>query len=78
MQDFQCDIQTTRLSSDQNSELLNYYFFENVNSEINQKCHVHISFSPLNELPISDTNSVNKTLLDVHQQLFINLNIKKL
>ena len=32
----------------------------------------------LKDVPINDINSVNKTILNINQKLFVNLNIRKL
>jgi hypothetical protein len=55
-----------------------HYFYENMYSDINEQCHVELSFTSLTDLPINDINSVNKTILNINQKLFLNLNIKKL
>lgn len=78
LDDFQCDIETTKISSKDNLHAISSHFYENMYSDINELCHVELSFTSLTDLPINDINSVNKTILSINQKLFLNLNIKKL
>ena len=77
-EDFQCDIESTKITNNDALQILDYHFYDNVYLDIENKCHVEVSFSPLTDLPINDINSVNKTILNINQKLFVNLNIKKL
>ena len=77
-EDFQCAIESTKITSNDGLQVLNYHFYDNAYLDIENKCHVEVSFTPLNDLPINDINSVNKTILNINQKLFVNLNMKKL
>ena len=42
------------------------------------ECNIQLTITSLTDLPINDINSVNKTILDLNQKSFININFKKL
>lgn len=78
LDDFQCDIENTKISSNNDLQTLYYHFYDIIDSDIDEKCHVELSLTSLTDVPINDRNSVNKTILNINQKLFQNLNIKKL
>tara|TARA_B100000900_G_scaffold325920_1_gene285842 strand:+ start:160 stop:1647 length:1488 start_codon:yes stop_codon:yes gene_type:complete len=77
--DFQCSIEDTKFNIiDYNSSILSLYFKDNISFKGQNKCHIQLTFTPLTDLPINDINSVNKTILDLNQKQFLNINFKKL
>ena len=77
--DFQCSIEDTKFKIiDYNSPILSLYFKDNISFKGQNKCHIQLTFTSLTDLPINDINSINKTVLDLNQKLFLNINFKKL
>ena len=60
------------------SPLLSLYFEDNIYLNFEPECNIQLTFTSLTDLPINDINSVNKTVLDLTQKSFININFKKL
>jgi len=41
-------------------------------------CQIELRFSSFNKMPIEDSDSINKTILDMTTKSFININFNKL
>ncbi len=77
--DFQCLLEESKIGVDgENPLILSLYFKNNINPNFDPSCHIQLTFSSLANSPINDINSVNKTILDLNQKLFVNINFKKL
>ncbi len=77
--DLNCSTEETKLEiNDKSPSLISLYFEENIYPDFKPKCTIQLTFTPLNDLPIDDIKSINKTILDLNQKSFININFKKL
>ena len=76
--DFGCKIDNTKISLSQKKDVLSLFYIKNLETNFKHNCSVKINFTTLNDLPISDIKSVNKTYFDIDMKSFMNLNIKKL
>ena len=77
--DLKCSIEKSKLRIIENkSPLLSLYFEDNIYLNFEPECNIQLTFTSLTDLPINDINSVNKTVLDLTQKSFININFKKL
>ena len=56
---------------------ISLYFSKNLNPTYFPDCEIELSFNSLNEAPIDNPSSINKTLLDLNQKSFINVNFIK-
>jgi len=78
-EDFQCSIDRSKFKFMKNSSpILKLYFHDNVNLNEENMCYIQLTFTSLTDLPINDINSVNKTILDLNEKTFLNINFKKL
>tara|TARA_Y100000996_G_scaffold225635_1_gene177488 strand:+ start:360 stop:1844 length:1485 start_codon:yes stop_codon:yes gene_type:complete len=76
--DFACNLDSTRITSNKRSQDIEFFYFKNLDPNFKHTCHIQLNFTSLNDLPIDDIKSVNKTFFDMNSKSFINLNIKKL
>ena len=77
--DLKCSMEESKLKIIENeSPLLSLYFEDNIYLNFDSKCNIQLTFTSLTDLLINDINSINKTVLDLTQKSFININFKKL
>ena len=77
--DLQCKLVESKLKIDENNTaLLRLYFNDNINPNFEPSCNIELTLTSLEDLPINDINSVNKTILDLNQKSFMNINFRKL
>lgn len=77
--DLKCSMEKSKLKVNENkSPLISLYFEDNIYLNFEPECNIQLTFTSLTDLPINDINSVNKTVLDLNQKSFININFKKL
>ncbi len=77
--DLNCPIKVSKLElNDKSPSLISLYFEKNIYPDFDPNCNIQLTFTSLNDLPINDIKSVNKTILDLNQNSFINVNFKKL
>ncbi len=78
-EDFNCSLEQSHFKMIENSSpIMRLYFHNNIKTNNENICYFQLTFNPLTELPINDINSVNKTILDLSEKKFININFKKL
>ena len=75
--DFSCDLEKTQIISNQENPAISLYFSKNLNPTYFPDCEIELSFTSLNEAPIDNPSSINKTLLDLNEKSFINVNFIK-
>ena len=75
--DLSCSLEKTQIISNQESPTISLYFSKNLNPTYFPDCEIELSFTSLNEAPIDNQSSINKTLLDLNQKSFINVNFIK-
>ena len=75
--DFSCDLEKTQITSNQENPAISLYFSQNLNPTYFPDCEIELSFTSLNEAPIDNPSSINKTLLDLNEKSFINVNFIK-
>ena len=75
--DLSCDLEKTQITSNQESPAISLYFSKNLNPTYFPDCEIELSFTSLNEAPIDNPSSINKTLLDLNEKSFINVNFIK-
>ena len=77
--DLNCDIQKTELILEEDYPLdLMLFFSDKVDPDYFSDCQIVLTFSPLDNTLINDSESINKTILDLTSKSYINLNFKKL
>ena len=77
--DLNCDIKKTEFILEQNYPLdLMLFFSDKVDPDYFSDCQIALTFSSLDSTPIEDSDTINKTILDLTSKSYINLNIKKL
>lgn len=76
-EDLSCDIEKTQIISNIEVPVLNLYFPNTINPLYFPDCEVQLLFTKLEETPIDNPSSINKTLLDLNQKSFINVNFTK-
>ena len=77
--DLKCSMEKSKLKVNENkSPLISLYFEDNIYLNFEPECNIQLTFTSLTDSPINDINSVNKTVLDLTQKSFININFKKL
>jgi hypothetical protein len=67
----------TQITSNHDNPAITIYFSKNLNPTYFPDCEIELSFTSLNEVPIENPSSNNKTLLDLNQKSFINVNFTK-
>ena len=72
-----CDLEKTQIISDNEKSAISLYFSKNLNPTYFPDCEIELSFTSLNEAPIDNSSSINKTLLDLNEKSFINVNFIK-
>ena len=75
--DLSCDLEKTQITLNHEIPAISLYFSKNLNPAYFPDCEIELSFTNLNEVPIDNPSSINKTLLDLNQKSFINVNFKK-
>ena len=75
--DLSCDLEKTQITSNHENPAISLYFSKNLNPTYFPDCEIELSFTSLNEAPIDNPSSINKTLLDLNQKSFINVNFIK-
>ena len=75
--DLSCDLEKTQITSNNENPAIILYFSKNLNPTYFPDCEIELSFNNLNEAPIDNPSSINKTLLDLNQKSFINVNLIK-
>ena len=75
--DLSCDLEKTQISSNHESPAISLYFSKNLIPTYFPDCEIELSFTSLKEAPIDNPSSINKTLLDLNQKSFINVNFIK-
>ena len=75
--DLSCDLEKTQITSNYENPVISLYFSKNLNPTYFPDCEIELSFSNLNEAPIDNPSSINKTLLDLNKKSFINVNFIK-
>ena len=75
--DLSCDLEKTQITSNHENPVISLYFSKNLNPTYFPDCEIELSFSNLNEAPIDNPSSINKTLLDLNKKSFINVNFIK-
>ena len=72
-----CDLEKTQITTDHENSTISLYFSKNLNPTYFPDCEIELSFNSLNEVPIDNPSSINKTLLDLNEKSFINVNFIK-
>ena len=75
--DLSCDLEKTQITLNHDYPAISLYFYKNLNPTYFPDCEIELSFTSLNEVPIDNPSSINKTLLDLNQKSFINVNFIK-
>ena len=75
--DLSCDLEKTQITSNNENPAIILYFSKNLNPTYFPDCEIELSFTSLNEAPIDNPSSINKTLLDLNEKSFINVNFIK-
>ena len=76
--DLSCDLEKTQIISNLEIPAISLYFSDNLNpTYVFPDCEIELSFTNLEEAPIDNSSSINKTLLDLNQKSFINVNFIK-
>jgi hypothetical protein len=75
--DLSCDLEKTQITASDENPAISLYFSQNLNPTYFPDCEIELSFTSLNEAPIDNPSSINKTLLDLNQKSFINVNFIK-
>jgi hypothetical protein len=75
--DLSCDLEKTQITSNNENPAIILYFSKNLNPTYFPDCEIELSFASLNEAPIDNPSSINKTLLDLNEKSFINVNFIK-
>ncbi len=75
--DLSCDLDKTKIISNLENPTINLYFPKNLKPTYFPDCEIELAFTSLDETPIDNPSSINKTLLDLNQKSFINVNFIK-
>ena len=75
--DLSCDLDKTEIVSNLENPTISLYFAKNLNPTYFPDCEIELAFTSLDETPIDNPSSINKTLLDLNQKSFINVNFIK-
>ena len=75
--DLSCDLDKTEIISNLENPTISLYFPKNLKPTYFPDCEIELAFTSLDETPIDNTSSINKTLLDLNQKSFINVNFIK-
>ncbi len=77
--DLNCDIKKSEFILEENYPLdLMLFFSDKVKPDYFSDCQIELKFSSLDTMPIEDSDSINKTILDMTTKSFININFNKL
>ncbi len=77
--DLNCDIKKSEFILEENYPLdLMLFFSDKVKPDYFSDCQIEFKFSSLDTMPIEDSDSINKTILDMTTKSFININFNKL
>ena len=77
--DLNCDIKKAEFILEQNYPLdLMLFFSDKVKPDYFSDCQIELRFSPFDTMPIENSDSINKTILDMTTKSFININFNKL
>ena len=75
--DLSCDLDKTEIISNLENPTISLYFPKNLKPTYFPDCEIELAFTSLDETPIDNPSSINKTLLDLNQKSFINVNFIK-
>jgi len=75
--DLSCDLDKTEIISNLENPTISLYFPKNLKPTYFPDCEIELTFTSLDEMPIDNPSSINKTLLDLNQKSFINVNFIK-
>ena len=76
--DLNCNFQTTKLVLASNDiNILPIQLINNIKLDNNISCEILINFNSLDNIPIENQESLNKTGLDLQKRKFININFSK-
>jgi len=75
--DLSCNLDKTEIISNLENPTISLYFSKNLKPKYFPDCEIELTFSSLEETPIDKPSSINKTLLDLNQKSFINVNFIK-
>ena len=75
--DLSCDLENTQIISNQQMPAMKIYFFKNISPSYFPDCEIEILFTSIEDTPIDNPSSINKTLLDLNQKSFMNVNFIK-
>ena len=75
--DLFCDLDKTEIISNFENPTISLYFHKNLKPTHFPDCEIELTFTTLDETPIDNPSSINKTLLDLNQKSFINVNFLK-
>ena len=77
--DLNCDIKKSEFILEENYPLdLMLFFSDKVKPDYFSDCQIEFKFSSLDTMPIENSDSINKTILDMTTKSFININFNKL
>tara|TARA_Y100000992_G_C21179033_1_gene449792 strand:- start:452 stop:886 length:435 start_codon:yes stop_codon:yes gene_type:complete len=77
--DLNCDIKKSEFILEENYPLdLMLFFSDKVKPNYFSECQIELKFSSLDIIPIEDSDSINKTILDLTTKSLININFNKL
>ena len=77
--DLNCDIKKSEFILEENYPLdLMLFFSDKVKPDYFSDCQIELKFSSLDTMQIEDSDSINKTILDMTTKSFININFNKL
>ena len=75
--DLSCKLENTQIIANQEIPAMKIYFFKNISPSYFPDCEIEILFTSIEDTPIDNPSSINKTLLDLNQKSFINVNFTK-
>ena len=77
--DFDCSFETTKLTMENiDPNIISNYLINNTKLVNNYTCELLIKFNSLDNMPIENQESINKTALDIQTRKFININLSKI
>ena len=76
-EDLFCELDKTQITSNIEIPAINLYFPDTINPSYFPDCEIQLLFTKLEEMPIDNPKSINKTLLDLNKKSFINVNFIK-
>jgi len=77
--DFNCSFETTKLTMENiDPNLTSNHLINNTKLVNNYTCELLIKFNSLDNMPIENQESINKTALDIQTRKFININLSKI